>query len=212
VARSSSKVIIRNSSRLGWMTIKNAKKQTFTVQNYAYRFTSSKSPVYVYDEDQTVTTNWNVIITPAGIISIYGDAENVALLLSRMAHGNLWDSFAKNPTMFQLGSVKITAEQVLKEVKRCLGSGAYRREGKRVISLFWVVDTFLEREKLNENSRWITVVMGKSGADLKPYMKDTSEKLMLKHLRSVLDSREAELKQELKEEILKELAKKQKKG
>jgi len=184
----------------------------FTVQNYAYRFTSSKHPVYVYNEDQTLTTNWSVTIAPAGIISIHGDAENTALLLSRIQHGNLWDAHAENPRMFQLGSVKITSQEVKKEAKRCLDVGAYRREGKRVISLFWVVDTFLQREKLNKNSKWVTKVMGKSGADLKPYMKDTSEKLMHKHLRSVFDSREAELKEELKEEILAELKRKQKKG
>ena len=197
---------------MGWLHIKNDKGQMFTVQNFGYRFTSSKYPVFNYGEDQVLTTHWNFTIEPASIISIHGDAENVALLLSRMQHGNLWDAFAENPHMFQLGSVKITAQQVKEETKRCLATGAYRKEGKRVISLFWVVDTFLEREKLNENSKWITVVMaGKDNASLKPYMKDSSEKLMHKHLRSVFDEREAELKQELKEEILKELAK-QKKG
>jgi len=191
------------------MSIKNNKGQTFTVQNYGYRFTSSKHPVFVYNEDQTLTTHWNFTIEPASIIAIHGDAENVALLLSRMVHGNLWDSFVKDPRMFVLGAVKISPEEVKKEAKRCLNADSYRREAKLIVSLFWVVDTFLKREKLNENSKWITVVMaGKGNADLSPYMKDSSEKLMQKHLRNVFSNREAELK----EEILKELTKKQKKG
>lgn len=207
-----SKVQIRNVPTLGWLRIKDSKGRMFTVQNFGYRFTSSKHSVFDYGEDQTLTTHYSFTIEPASIISIYGDAQNVSLLLSRMVHGNLWDSNAENPRMFQLGSLAISPAQVKTEAKRCLDVGSYRREGKRVISLFWCIDTFLKREKLNKDSKWITVVMGgKDNASLKPYMKDTSEKLMHKHLRSVFDSREEEMKKELKEEILKELTRKQKK-
>lgn len=162
----------------------------WTVRNHAYVFHIGRYYVFHTDEEQNEHTRWKDVIEPLTIIKCRGDCELVAKRLNHQV-------------IVQRGRCDITAEQVETKIRKALDNGAYRREGKRLVTLFWVVDTFLNREPISEKSQWITL----SNSNIKDYMQDSSEKLMKSHIKFTEPYPEdlEEMKQEIEKSLYEKL-------
>ena len=135
----------RYSKPSSWCSLKDSQGRQFTIQNYGYAFKGSQYLTSDVDREGTRVERYSPTwIHPNSIVALTGDCQHVAWQLGRLQHGIL-------------GAVRITPEQVEKELVDCLDSNRYTRTGKRVVRVYWVTDTFLERKPLHTSSRWITL-------------------------------------------------------
>jgi len=195
--RTKGKIFLQQSS---WLRTKDEKGKVWTVENYAILFTLGQHEVYTIDEEQTQTTNTKLLFQPSGFVSArYPTYKEIARRLSNWTQPIL----QKGTKYPHPKTVKISAEQVEQEVKRCLKLGKYLRLGKNIVRLFWVIDTFLNRQPISDVSCWITIVGGVKDGWFKSYMITSSQDEMTSHIRGVLKPELAQMKAEILTELKK---------
>jgi len=189
--------MIRNNPICGLMRMKNSEGKTFTILNYAHIFTTANLHVANTDEDKITTTRTKIVLTPLGLQQVYGDVENVSLILSRFVHGEKGS----------LGSLSISPADVKKKALKALNNGNFRREGKRVVSLFWCCSNFLKRQTFTPESEWLTM----ANPNLDDYMEESMEDIIRKHVQyrpTYIDEMEAKIEKSLLEKLSAKLKRK----
>ena len=118
--------------------------------NKAYVFSRAKNSVYDTDESQITTTTVKFHWKPLTIVSLqHHDYKTLAFRLSNL----------RQP---QTGKVKksncvITTEQLEKKLLKAIKNGKIRNHGSNVVSVYWIIDTFLKQEAISEKSEWIII-------------------------------------------------------
>jgi len=184
----SERIVISNIGK-GWARVKDSKGKLFTIRNYAYIFTESHYYVFDIDEEQISHTRPTNTVEVLTIVKCVGDCALVAKRLS------LFTQPSNAST-----NCKITKEEVEETIRKALDTGSYHREGRSLVTLYWVVDTFLQRKKMNEKSKWTTL----ANANIKDYISVSSKKLMDEHIQFKPPYIE-ELKKDVEKSILQKI-------
>jgi len=200
--RERGKIFLQQSS---WLRTKDEKGKVWTVENFAILFTLRQYEIYDIDSEQTKQTNTKLLFEPSGFVSArYPTHEEIAKRLSSWVQPIL----QKGTKYPYPKTVKITASQVEKEILDCLKVGRYLRQGKNLVRIYWVINTFLKRLPIGEASKWITLAGGAKDGWFKDFMATSAEQEMQKHMREVLKPEMQVMKKEIEESLLEKLKKK----
>jgi len=196
-----------------WCRIKDSSGKAYTVQNFGYIFTWGQYFVTDTDSERITHTRYDAPLQTLTILKIFGNPKTVSYRLSNLTQPILdskkkaiFKKFWKNYSDDIRTQCKITESEVKETIIKALDSGSCRREGRRLVSLFWVVDSFLDRKPITIKpikSRWVTL----PNANIRDYLKESSETLMKKHIK-FQEPFLAEVKEEMKTEIEKSLLEK----
>lgn len=151
------------------------------------------------DADQTRITNVKNILKPLSFVSLkYPTYKEIASKLSSFAQP------MKPPRGWNHPShLNITATEVKRMITDCLKTKKYLTVGRNIAQIYFVVNTFLKRQPISAESKWILIIGSDRRNWFSSYMSTSADEEMLEH-RTIIPS-EGKKKEEKEETLEKRL-------
>lgn len=158
--------------------------------------------------DQSTIDNVKTMLKPLSFVSLkYSSFKKLAHRLSTFAQPTTPQKW-RHPK-----HLKITGKEVEWLIRDCLERGQYLTIGQNIFQIYFVVNSFLERKPISEDSEWI-IILGKDRRGwFSEYMKTSAQEEMLKH-RSIIPSqgyKKEEKEKGMEERLFEKLKKRLKK-